>query len=156
CASGSSSLPRVSQPSEPYRTGRLLPSRAMTLEANKALVRRYLDEVWNARRLDAADELVAPGYVALPGEKRGPDSARALVELFLGAFPDFSINVVDVVAEGAQVVVRYEFEGTHRGHWLGVAATGRRVTVAGVTIYRLAEQRIAETWFLYDAMRLLQ
>jgi predicted ester cyclase len=123
---------------------------------NKVVVRRYLEDVWNERNLEVTSQLVAAEYQAMPGAPRGPDGAKVLVQFFLAAFPDFVINIRDAVAEGDRVAVRYEFSGTHQGPWMGLDPTGRHVSVEGITLYRLANQQIVETFFAYDALGLLR
>jgi len=75
---------------------------------------------------------------------------------FRNAFPDIRVTVEDLVAEGDRVVVRWSFCGTQRGEVLGVAPTGRRVTVTGMIFYRISEGGISEYWGSWDRMGLLQ
>jgi predicted ester cyclase len=89
----------------------------MSLEANKALVRRLVDEVVNARDESVLDEL-ADGEVAA--------AARRWIGPFREAFPDFRMEIVQLVAEGDLVAAHFKCSGTHRGEWRGHAPTGRR------------------------------
>jgi predicted ester cyclase len=88
----------------------------MSLEANKALVRRLVDEVVNARDESVLDEL-ADGDVAA--------AARRWIGPFRAAFPDFRMEIVRLVAEGDLVAAHFKCSGTHRGEWRGHAPTGR-------------------------------
>jgi predicted ester cyclase len=89
----------------------------MSAEANKQLVRRLVEEVVGRRNLDVLDELAASELARM---------ARRWVDPFQSAFPDFEMEVVELIAEGDVVVGHFKCSGTHRGEWLGVPATGRR------------------------------
>ena len=122
-------------------------------EANKALVRRFFDEVMNEGRLDLVAELFAPEYVnrhAHPGQQPGPDGVRQLVTNVRRAFPDLVETVDDLVAEGDRVGLRLTLRGTHLGAFRGAEATGKRVEVMGMAIVRIEAGRIAEGWFFFD------
>jgi predicted ester cyclase len=112
----------------------------VSVEANKAVVRRVWEEVWNGRDLSVADVIFAPEYAA---------HERAFMPAWLAAFPDWQFEIEDVVAEGDRVVTRFLGRGTHRGRTaslgLGaVAPTGRRIAVRGYITHRLAGGRIVE------------
>lgn len=83
----------------------------------KELVRRLVDEVVNARDPSALEEL-ADGAVV--------DAARRWIDPFRAAFPDFRMEIVELIAEGDKVVAHFRCSGTHLGEWLGQPATGRR------------------------------
>jgi predicted ester cyclase len=112
-------------------------------EANKALVRRFMEEVFNRGNLAVVDEL----WIAdrIEGGKRATEHLRT-------AFPDYHRTIEAQVAEGDLVVTRWTMRGTHRGPYrsgaLGrtLAPTGRRVAVPGTSIHRLAGGRIVEAW----------
>ncbi len=123
------------------------------VEANKAVVRRFFDEVMNEGRLGVIEEIFAPGYVnrhAHPGQTPGPEGVRQLVTNVRGAFPDLVETVDDIVAEGDRVALRLTLRGTHQGPFRGVEATGRRVEVMGMAIVRVEDGRIPEGWFFFD------
>ncbi len=125
----------------------------MTLDANKALVRRFFDEVMNEGKLDVVDEIFAPEYVnrhAHPGQTPGPEGVKALVTNVRRAFPDLVETVDDLVAEGDRVALRLTLRGTHRGLFRGVEGTGRRVEVMGMSIVRVEDGKIPEGWFFFD------
>lgn len=128
----------------------------MTPADNAQLITDYLARIWNARALDETADFVADDYESGVLPTRGPDAARQLVEGFAASFPDFEVTIEDTVSEGDRVVVRYAFQGTHRGEWMGVAPTERRVAIEGITLYRLDAGKIVRTWFSYDALGLLQ
>jgi predicted ester cyclase len=89
----------------------------MTTEENKELVRRLVDEVVNSRDLDALDEIASGQLARL---------ARRWISPFRASFPDFTMRIVSLVAEGDTVVGHFACSGTHTGDWLGIAPTGRR------------------------------
>ena len=108
----------------------------MSLDANKNLVRRLVEEAVNARNLDVLDE-VAEGPVAA--------DARRWIGPFRESFPDFRMEVVDLVAEGDKVVAHFKCSGTHEGEWRGRPATGRRFEgIDEIYIFRVKGDRLVE------------
>ncbi len=128
-------------------------------EVNKALCRRFFEQVWNHRNLAAIDELVAPNYVrhgnAGPEFGTGPQSVRRLVDYYAASFPDVRFTVDDAIAEADKVAVRWTAQATHRGTFEGIPATGRSVAVSGITTVRVAGGKITESWESFDALGLL-
>ena len=113
-------------------------------ERNKEVVRRLVDEVMNAGRLQVLDELYSPPMAG---------AARRWIAPFREAFPDVQMTVVDMVAEGARAVARFKCSATHRGTWLGRAATGRRFEgVDEVYFFKFHDGRIIHAWGLEDTL----
>jgi predicted SnoaL-like aldol condensation-catalyzing enzyme len=110
----------------------------------KALARRWFDEVINRRRVDAVDEIHAPDYVhhGTGGRDVGRDEARVIARRLLDASADRRAVVKDQVEEGDRVATRWESVGTFEG--------GRRATMRGMLISRIAGDRIAEEWEVID------
>ncbi|HXD20546.1 MAG TPA: ester cyclase [Vicinamibacterales bacterium] len=128
-------------------------------EQNKAVVRRLFEDHWNGRNRSLADELYAPSAIlhTPDGVLRGLQGATDLFDAYATAFPDFHLTLDDLVAEGDKVVARWTFEGTNRGSFAGIAATGKRVNVAnGIAIYRVADGKVAEGNFAWDKFDLMQ
>ena len=125
----------------------------------EALVRRYFEEMQSGGDLALASDLFADDYVAhdpsLPPLPPGPGGVALQVLASRTAFPDQRVEVDDLLAQGDRVAVRFTLRGTHLGELLELAPTGRRVTVPGVAIYRIAGGRIAEGWVGFDALGLL-
>ena len=127
-------------------------------EENKALVRRWFEEVWNKGRAEAIDELFAADGVAhgLAGESgqdlRGPQDFHPFHESFRAAFPDIEVVVEDTIAEGDRVAARCSVRGTHSSPALGFAATNRPVGFEGVSIVRVRDGQIVEAWNFFDFM----
>jgi predicted ester cyclase len=111
-------------------------------EANKQIVRRLVDEVMNAGRLELIDELYAAELAP---------AARAWISPFRDSFPDMRMRIVDLIAEADQVVGRFTCSATHRGPWRGHPPTGRRFTnIAEVYIFRIRAGKIVHAWGLED------
>ena len=122
----------------------------MDTEQNKTVTRRFLEEVWNQRRLELIDELLTPDSVLhVMGEhKVGRETARAtLRDIWLASFPDLRITVDDQLAEGDKVCDRCVVSGTHTGApYLGIEAAGKPFQLTTTTISRIENGQIAETW----------
>ncbi len=131
----------------------------MTEEKSKALNRRYVEEVINQGNLDAIDELCDPGvvdYAAPRGFSAGREGAKQFPTMTRSAFPDLRFTIEDMIAGGDKVVVRGVWSGTHEGAFMGIPATGRRVTVTQIDITRVADGRMVEHWGQFDALGLMQ
>jgi steroid delta-isomerase-like uncharacterized protein len=127
---------------------------------NEALVRRYVEEVYDQRKLEVVDEIFAADFTLhdpdLPGGARGPEGIKRIVETFVDAFPDLQVTLEDEFSSGEKVVTRWTSKGTHQGELMGIAPTGRRIEVAAVGIWRVSEGEIAEAWLVYDALGMMQ
>jgi predicted ester cyclase len=115
----------------------------MSIEQNKAVVRRFITEVLSGGNVALADELLAPNYV-----NRLIGSDVAGFKGFLGALhsglPDLRFDIHELVAEGDSVVARSTIEGTNTGSMMGAAPTGKKVSARGLTYYRLVNGKIVE------------
>lgn len=125
------------------------------LQANKTLVRRYIDEVLSANRLEKLDEILGPDFMdRTPGAKvkeTGPDIIRAAQARIRAVFPTVEYRIEDVIAEGDKVLARYTVQATTHAEE-GVPA--QKVEIAGMTLFRIAEGRIREVWILNDQVEL--
>jgi predicted ester cyclase len=122
----------------------------MSTEQNKAIARRSIEELWNGRNAEVIDELFAEDYHD-PGwkDRRAfKDSASALFAA--GAPSDLHITIEDQIAEGDRVVTRWTWNFTHTVPFFGFAATGKRISWTGISIYRLEGGKIVEGWFNSD------
>jgi steroid delta-isomerase-like uncharacterized protein len=131
----------------------------MSTEGNKALIRRYFDEVTNNKNLAVRDEVYAPSFIrntAAGPQRVDAEQGQQVVAAFLAAFPDLWCTVEDLVAEGDRVVARVTCRGTHRGAFMGIPATDRQVTWAAIDMLRIAGGKIVEVWGQVDALGLLQ
>jgi steroid delta-isomerase-like uncharacterized protein len=130
---------------------------ATSPEENKALYVRHLEEIWNRRRYEVADELFHPQAVApdAPQLPPGPEGCKVAARMFHAAFPDFHAEVDDLVAERDLVCARLTQRGTHRGELFGVPPTGRSVEFRELAIVKLAGGRIVCSWFQTDVLGLM-
>ena len=126
----------------------------------KAVARRFLEEVFNGGKLELVDELIDPGFVNHDAAQLGPqvgiEAAKANVARYREAFPDVYLAIEAQVAEGELVTTRWTGRGTHGGELLGIAPTGKQATVTGITIDRIVDGRIVESWTNWDTLGLLQ
>ena len=107
----------------------------MSTDANKTVVRRLWDDVWNQGNLAVADEIFDSTYAA---------HEKAFVPYFRSAFPDSHHTIEDMIADGDKVVTRFTWSGTHEGVFEGIEPTHRHVTTTGIWIHRLEDGRIVE------------
>ena len=131
----------------------------MSVDQNKAVIRRFLEEVINQGLLERADDLVLADFVEidpLPGQEQGRDGLKAVIGMIRSAFPDTNWVINEMVGEGEKVVTRFTWTGTHAGAFLGVPATGRHVMVKGVVIDRLEGGKMADSRILMDTLGLMQ
>lgn len=128
---------------------------------NIQVVRRWFDEVWNKGNLDAIDELFAADGIAYGlGEAgkdvRGAEGFKPFVQRIRSAFPDIHITVDDTINEGDQIAARFTGTMTHTGDDLGFPATGKRVTVSGMSFTRIRNGQIVEGWNNWDIYGMMQ
>jgi steroid delta-isomerase-like uncharacterized protein len=134
----------------------------MVVAKNKALLKRYIEEVWNQGHLDLINELVGPQYVIHhdPGDpwegktldlatckKRISDSRRP--------FPDLRFDIQEMIAEGEKVAISWYMSGTQQGHIPGLSTTNNKIKVSGLTIYFFAEGKITGHWQVFDKLSLM-
>jgi steroid delta-isomerase-like uncharacterized protein len=127
-------------------------------EQNKAVVRRIVEDYWNKKNPALAGELFAAdcSLHTPDGDLHGVKGAAQLYDAYATAFPDFRITAEDTVAEGDRVAVRYTFTGTNKGPLGAIPASGNRVTVSGIVIFRLAGGKVAEGRWSWDRVSLQQ
>ncbi len=132
----------------------------MSAEENKALVRRYAQELLNQTNLDLFDEIFAPDFVqygADPDQVSGVEDLKQFFIMMRLGFPDFQVTIEDLfAAEGEKVVLRFVFRGTHEGEFTGITPTGKQVTMAGIDIFRIAGGKIVELWNQEDVLGMMQ
>lgn len=127
-------------------------------EENKELLRRWFEEVWNKGRADAIEEMfdedgTAHGLSDDPSKPiKGPSGFRPFHITFRQAFPNMTIVIEDMVAEGDKVAARCSVRGKHEGEFLGTAATQTPVEFTGITIVRIENGKIVEAWNNFDFM----
>jgi steroid delta-isomerase-like uncharacterized protein len=121
---------------------------------NKSLVRRLYEEVWNMRNLEVARELISPSHgvqvMDAADSGIGPEAYARIVTEFVRGFPDLKFTVLDIIAENDKVVALWNISGTHQGEFRGIAATGKRMSVDGITISQLANGKIMDSYVSWD------
>jgi steroid delta-isomerase-like uncharacterized protein len=128
-------------------------------EENKAVVRRFIEEVWNNGNLEAIDELISEDHVdhdpAQAGGAGGREGARAFVEVYRKAFPDAHIELGELIGEGDLVAGPWHATGTHQGELMGIAPSGRSISITGMGMDRVVNGQIVESWANWDALGML-
>jgi len=140
------------RPIEVMKTTKREPSIMSVEETNKAIIRLNLEEIWHARNVNVADEIVATKYVRhLPGgvEIKGREAYKEYVNGFMTTFPNTRWKMEMVVCEEDCVVVRYHGSGTHTGPGMG-DPSGRRFDITATVIHRLANGKMVEDWVDID------
>ena len=127
-------------------------------EQNEALVMRFFDEFCNGRQAEVADEVIAERFVSHGPQAppaNGPDELVERVRLYQEALEGhWTVN--ELIGAGDRVVARWTGSGTHVGDLMGIAPTGRQISVDAISVFRIAGGRIAEEWTVWDALGLLQ
>lgn len=130
----------------------------MTAEENKELVKRFA-KAWENGDLDKMDDILAEDFVfrtAPPGVRPDREGYKEFVGKHLSAFPDFSVALEDVLAEGDRVAHRVTWTGTHKGEYMGSAPTGKPVAMTVISIVRIEDGRIAEQWAEADVLAVMR
>jgi steroid delta-isomerase-like uncharacterized protein len=133
----------------------------MLAETNKTVARRFFEEVFGEGKLNVLDEIIAREHVNsgpgnLPGLPAGPEGTKQIVTMYRNAFPDVHFTIDEQIAEGDRVVTRWTAHGTHQGELAGIPATGNLSTVTGITVDRIVNGKIAESWGIFDQFRMMQ
>lgn len=131
----------------------------MTIEANKANARRFIDEVVNRGNVAVIDELAGPNYVdhtTPPGMPGGVEGQKVFVTMFRAAFPDLHYTIDDTIAEGDRLVQRNTAHGTMKGDFMGMPASGKEATWSEIHIVRFdADGKAVEHWGVVDQLGML-
>ena len=136
----------------------------MSLEQNKQLVMRWINEVVNRQDVTGVEQFYAPNsvYHFVPtdpseqGQIPGPEGERRFEAAYYAAFPDNHFQVEQIVAEGDLVMIRYVYSGTHRGNFMGFAPTGKSFKAAGMDLFRIVNGKFVEKWMSMNTLEVLQ
>ncbi len=131
----------------------------MPAEENKALVRRLYEEVLNKGNLGVIDELCSADVVdhsAPPGIPSGIEGVKQMMAMYRAVFPDMHVTIEDLIAEGDKVVSRYTLRGTQKGNFMGIAPTGKQVTLTGIAIDHRVDGKVVEHWENFDQLGMMQ
>lgn len=130
----------------------------------KQLINRFVQELWNERRLEVADAIFANGCVThqlrsgAPADAvpRGPQAIKEHVTSWIAGFPDLHFSIEQMLSEGDRVAMQLLMEGTHQGAWLGIPASGKKIQIRMFTVHRLVQGKIVEDWVLVESLGVLQ
>jgi steroid delta-isomerase-like uncharacterized protein len=129
------------------------------LDHNKQLVEAFIQELFTKGDLSAVDRYLDPGFVnhdsPMPGAPAGREGMRFAASTCRHALPDWHSDVEQLIAEDDIVVEVFTASGTHRREFLGVPGTGKTLTLRGINVFRVANDRIVERWGQLDQMGLL-
>jgi steroid delta-isomerase-like uncharacterized protein len=128
----------------------------MSVEENKAIFRRIVEEGFNKGNLAIVDELVATNHVNHTDNVHGPEEYKQFITMYRTAFPDLHMTIEDQIAEGDKVVNRWTSRGTHKGDLMGIPPTGKQTTVTGMYVARIIGGKIVEEWGNFDALGMMQ
>lgn len=132
----------------------------MSEKENKSLVSRIATDMWNKGDLAAADHLMARSAKYhgphMPNGLGDRETWRQAIGMYRSAFPDSHVTFEELIAAGDTVVGRWSATGTHSGQLPGVAPTGKRIAISGITIYRFSEGQIVEAWEQLDMLGMWQ
>jgi steroid delta-isomerase-like uncharacterized protein len=131
----------------------------MSAAENKALVRRFVEEIINKGNRAVAHELVAEDYVELdplPGQQPGREGLLDTIAMVRTAFPDLTWTIEELVAEGQKVASSDTWRGTHRGVFLGIPPTGKQVTVPCMVFDTWVDGKLKESRLMMNIMSLMQ
>jgi predicted SnoaL-like aldol condensation-catalyzing enzyme len=131
----------------------------MSVEANKAVVMRIFDEMWNQGKLNVADEVMTPETVfhspIRPEPMLGPAPLKGIVGFLRGGFPDIQFKVDDIFGDGDLVGVRWTSRQTHTLTYMGVPPTGKTLHYTGYEVFRVVDGKVVEFWLIVNAMGVL-
>jgi steroid delta-isomerase-like uncharacterized protein len=127
---------------------------------NKAVVRRLYEEVWNKRKLEVINEIISPSHALqasnIFGSSIGPEAYKRNALLFFAGYPDLHWTIEDTIAEKDKVVACWTISGTHKGDYLGVPATNKKVSVEGITIHHITNGKIMDSYVSWDIWGMMQ
>ena len=130
----------------------------------KKVMNRFVEELWNKRRLDVADAIFAKDCVThqlrsgMPTDAvpRGPQAMKEHVAGWIASFPDLRFSIEQMLSEGDRVVMQLLMEGTHQDAWLGIPASGKKLQIRMFTVHRVVLGKIVEDWVLVESLGIFQ
>ena len=122
-------------------------------EQNKAVAKRFYEDVFNRQNLNGIDEACAPDFVdrsAMPGQAPGTQGLKDMMGIYVKAFPDMRVTVEEIIAEGDTVAARFSGTATHKGELFGTPATGKTITFHGMDFLHFKNGKVTEAWHQGD------
>lgn len=149
-------IPTPPQPPAPDAPAKITGAPS-TREANRALMERFIEEVWNKGNLDVADEIFHPQAYSpsAPGLPLGPEGVKFIAQTFRNAFPDYWMEITHLVAEDDRVAARFRQGGTHKGDLMGIPPTGKTAVWTEIGILRIADGMVVESWYDVDMLGMM-
>jgi steroid delta-isomerase-like uncharacterized protein len=127
---------------------------------NKAIVRRLYQEVWNERKLEVVDQLLSASHAlndpVVSGSQVGPELYKRRVVELTTSFPDLCFTIEDTIAEGEKIVACWTISGTHQNEYMGIPATGRKISLEGITIHHIRNKKILDSYARWDVLGLMR
>ena len=131
----------------------------MSIENNKTIMRRMIEEVWNKGNMKAADELLSADHTSpsAPDLPPGPDSVKMLATMFREAMPDYHMNIDLIFADEKKVAARFTQSGTHTGgELMGMKPSGRKATWTEIGVLEIENNKIVKSWYEVDMLSMIQ
>lgn len=129
---------------------------------NKVIVRQLYEEVWNKRKVDFVSLLISPSH-ALHGpsldlgrSSMGPEAYKHQVQVFTVGFPDLRVAIEDLIGEKEKVVTYWTMSGTHKGEFMKIPATNKKISVDGITIHHVTKGKIMDSYFSWDVWGMME
>lgn len=128
----------------------------MSTEENKRIAIAVFPAAWNHGDFSPAEKYVHPDIVDHFDNSRGIEAVKGVIKTFRSAFPDLQLTVINEIAEGDKVVHHWTMTATHKGEFMGIPPSGKKLTWTGITIVRIAGDKIVERWANVDVLSILQ
>ena len=131
----------------------------LAAEDIKALNRRFIEEVLNKGNLDVVDELIAEDVIdhnPWPGQSPGSAGVKEQMAMLRNAFPDLRLDIEVEIAEGDLLATVETFTGTHEDMFMGIPASGTKVSVTGIDVVRVSNGKFTEHWGLFDTAAMME
>ena len=134
------------------------------MENNKQLILRFVEELWNQRKLEIADVIFdkdcrtfqLQSGVPVTSSPRGPEIIKHHIMEWLSGFPDLKFTIEQMIAEGDRVSTLLVMDGTHTGEWQGIPPNGKRINIRMMTIHRIQSGKIIEDWVIVESLGFFQ
>jgi steroid delta-isomerase-like uncharacterized protein len=127
---------------------------------NKTIVRRLYEQVWNHRKLEVVDELISASHAlndpVVSGSQVGPELYKRRVVEMTTALPDLCFAIEDLIAEGEKVAACWTISGTHKSEYMKIPATGKKISLEGITIHHIKKGKILDSYARWDVLGLMR
>jgi steroid delta-isomerase-like uncharacterized protein len=130
----------------------------MSAEQNKTVIKKLFEQGMNERKFEMLKDIIGPDFInhGIPNANRGPEGFKEVLGQFLTGYPDMKINLENIIADGDMVATRGYWTGTNNGSFMGIPATGKKVKVDFIDVWKMLEGKCQENWVQMDMMGLMQ